>query len=157
EQGDATAGPRPLRAAGTRLGTLLGVDVQDPNLPRLLAAGDAEVIASSTHDWRQLAIQHRALAALGAEASGVPVVRADWRYGSAIYDREGETIADAGEDRRRTVVAAELKAGSPTPYARLGDAVGWVSLGAAAAAWLAAAGRAIATRRRRIPAGAEAS
>ena len=157
EQGDATAGPRPLRAAGTRLGTLLGVDVQDPNLPRLLAAGDAEVIASSTHDWRQLAIQHRALAALGAEASGVPVVRADWRYGSAIYDREGETIADAGEDRRRTVVAAELRTGSPTPYARLGDAVGWVSLGAAAAAWLAAAGSAIATRRRRIPAEAEAS
>jgi apolipoprotein N-acyltransferase len=152
EEDDAAFGPRPLRAAGWRVGTLLGIDVQDPGLARSLAAEDAELITSSTHDWGALATQHRALAELGAGASGVPVVRADWRYGSAIYDRDGEPLADAGGDRRRTIVAAELESGSPTPYAWLGDAVGWASLAAAAVAWIAAACAAAATRRRRIPA-----
>jgi apolipoprotein N-acyltransferase len=138
ERGGDPPGPRPLQAAGISIGTLLGVDVQDPSLPRLLAARDAELIASSTHDWRQLAPQHRSLAALGAHAAGVPVVRADWRYGSAIYGRDGAAIADAGEDRRRTVVAADVETGSPTPYARIGDVVGWASLAAALAAGLAA-------------------
>ena len=146
EQGDAT-GPRPLEAAGARIGTLLGVDIQDPSLPRALATRDAEVITSSTHDWRQLATQHRALAALGAEAAGTPVVRADWRYGSAIYDRDGDPLADAGEERRRTVLTARLEAGSPTAYAAIGNVVGWVSLIVALAAGLVStAARRAATR-----------
>jgi apolipoprotein N-acyltransferase len=138
EEDGSEAPPRPLRAAGLRVGTLLGVDVQDPNLPRLLADRDADLIASSTHDWRQLATEHRALAALGAGASGAPLVRADWRYGSAIYDRQGNAIADAGRQRERTVISAEVETASPTPYARIGDVVGWASLVAAVAAWLAA-------------------
>jgi apolipoprotein N-acyltransferase len=150
ESADATTEPEPLAAAGNRVGTLLGVDVQDPGLPRGLVAHDAELLTSSTHDWRQLATQHRALAELGAEAAGVPVVRADWRFGSAIYDRDGEPLDDAGEDRRRTVVAAEVKLGSPTPYARIGDVVGWFSLAAAIAVGLAA----IVARRRATRAGA---
>jgi apolipoprotein N-acyltransferase len=152
ERGGGAPGPQPLAAGRARVGTLLGVDVQDPNLPRLLAARDADLIASSTHDWRQLAPEHRALAALGAEASGVPVVKADWRYGSAIYDRDGDAVADAGDDRRRTVVAAQIEPGGPTPYARFGDVVGWVSLALAVSVWLATVGARLATRRRRIPA-----
>ena len=152
EQGGGAPAPRPIAAAGTAVGTLLGVDVQDPNVARRLAAGDAGLIASSTHDWRQLATQHRALASTAASAAGVPVVRADWRYGSAIYDREGETIADAGEDRRRTAVVAELRPGAPTPYAHAGDVVGWASVALAVAAWLAASVPRLATRRRRTPA-----
>jgi apolipoprotein N-acyltransferase len=138
--------PRAVPAADRELGTLLGVDVQDPNVARALSDAGAEIVASSTHDWAQLATQHRALAALGAKASGVPVVRADWRYGSAIYDRDGEVVADAGEGRTRTVLVAEVRAGSPTPYAHLGDAIGWVALAAAAIAWLAAAAARRATR-----------
>jgi apolipoprotein N-acyltransferase len=156
ERGGATD-PTPLRAAGARVGTLLGVDVQDPDLAGQLADAEAEMIVSSTHDWRQLAPQHRALASLGAAASGVPVVRADWRYGSAVYARDGSPIADAGEDRRRTVVVAAVDPGSPTPYARLGDVVGWASLAIAATAWLATWAASIATRRRRIPAWDSAS
>jgi apolipoprotein N-acyltransferase len=146
------AGPRTLPAADHELGTLLGVDVQDPNLPRALSNAGAEIVASSTHDWPQLATQHRALAALGAKASGVPVVRADWRYGSAIYDRDGELVADAGEGRARTVLVADVAAGSPTPYTALGDAIGWIALTGAATAWLAAGAGRVAIRRRRIPA-----
>jgi apolipoprotein N-acyltransferase len=138
--------PRAVPAADRELGTLLGVDVQDPNVAGALSDAGAELVVSSTHDWAQLATQHRALAALGAKASGVPVVRADWRYGSAIYERDGEVVADAGEGRTRTVLVAEVRAGSPTPYARLGDAIGWVALAAAAIAWLAAAAARMATR-----------
>jgi apolipoprotein N-acyltransferase len=146
--GERAAGtePRTLPAARRDLGTLLGVDVQDPNLPRALSHAGAEIVTSSTHDWPQLATQHRALAALGAKASGVPIVRADWRYGSAIYDRHGEVVADAGQGRTRTVLVAEVRAGSPTPYARLGDAIGWIALAAAAIAWLAAAAARVTTR-----------
>jgi apolipoprotein N-acyltransferase len=151
ERAEATD-PTPLTAAGARVGTLLGVDVQDPNLAGVLADGGADLIVSSTHDWRQLAPQHRDLASLGAAASGVPVVRADWRYGTAIYSRDGSPIADAGEDRRRAVVAAAVDPGTPTPYARLGDFVGWASLAIAAAAWLATGVAGLATRRRRVPA-----
>ena len=146
EEGDAAPAPRPIGAMGIRVGTLLGIDVQDPNLARVLAAEDSDLIASSTHDWRQLAAQHRALAALDAVAAGVPLVKADWRYGSAIYDRDGETLADAGEARRRTIVAAEIAPGAPTPYAHAGDVVGWISLALAAAAFLAASVRRVATR-----------
>jgi apolipoprotein N-acyltransferase len=152
EEGGGAPAPRPIAAAGTAVGTLLGVDVQDPGLARRLAAEDAGLIASSTHDWRQLATQHGALAALGAAAAGVPVVKADWRYGSAIYDREGRVVADTGEDRRRTVVSADVFPGAPTPYAHVGDVVGWASLALAVAAWLAASVPRLATRRRRTPA-----
>jgi apolipoprotein N-acyltransferase len=149
----AGAEPRTLPAAKHELGTLLGVDVQDPNLSRALSDDGAEIVTSSTHDWPQLATQHRALASLGAKVSGVPVVRADWRYGSAIYDRDGEVLVDAGEGRARTVLVARIAAGSPTPYARLGDAIGWIALAVAATAWLAVgAARVAAIRRRRSPA-----
>jgi apolipoprotein N-acyltransferase len=157
EQGGGAPDPRPLGAAGTRVGTLLGVDVQDPSLAGRLVERGAELLTSSTHDWRQLATAHRALASLGAEAAGAPLVRADWRYGSAIYDRDGNALADAGADRRRTVITAAVEPGGPTPYARIGDAVGWVSLALAVAAWVATRAAAFAIRRRRIPAGAEAS
>jgi apolipoprotein N-acyltransferase len=152
EERESAPVQRPVAAAGTGVGTLLGVDLQDPNLARILAAEDAGLVASSTHDWRHLATQHRALASIAASASGTPVVKADWRYGSAIYDREGTPLADAGEDRRRTVVVAEVPLGAPTPYAHMGDIVGWVSLALAVAAWLAASVPRLATRRRRTPA-----
>jgi apolipoprotein N-acyltransferase len=151
EDGDPPP-PRPLRAGGRTIGTLLGVDVQDPNLTRLLSARGADVVVSSTHDWRQLATEHRALAALGATASGVPVVKADWRYGSAIYDRDGDVLADAGADRRRTVLVAAVEPGDPTPYAAIGDIVGWASLALALAAWIGARAAGVAIRRRRLPA-----
>ena len=136
--GDAPA-PQPLRAARASIGTQLGVDVQDPAVARRLADAGAELDTSSTHDWEQLAPQHRALSELGAAATGIPVVRADWRYGSAIYGRDGATLADAGVARDRTVLTARVETGSATPYARFGDWVGWAALACAVAAGLAAA------------------
>ena len=108
---------------------MLGVDSQDPHLAAQLAGEGAELLASGTHDWRQSAVQHRAYEQLAARGAGLPLVRADWRYGSAVYDHEGRILADAGEGLTRTTVLATVRAGpASTPYADLGDLVGWVAV-----------------------------
>lgn len=110
------------RAVGD-LGLMLGVDNQDPGTAQALGAA---MLTSSTHDWEQLAPQQRAFSRLSSVALGRPLVRADWRYGSAVFDR-GEVLADAGDGRR--IVVAQVGAPATTPYARTGDAPAWVALG----------------------------
>ncbi len=129
EHSDASGEPEPLPAGGLAIGTLLGVDSQRSRLAARLVGGGAELLVSGTHDWRQSAVQHRAYEQLAARAAGAPLVRADWRYGSAIYDERGRVLADAGEDLRRTTLLATVRAASAsTPYASLGDLVGWVAV-----------------------------
>jgi apolipoprotein N-acyltransferase len=132
EDGANKVAPRPAPATGTRVGTLLGVDNQDPGLAAALARRGASVLTSSTHDWAQLAQTQRALAQFHARATGLPVIRADWRFGSAIYDASGRLLADAGRTlRRATVVATTQPARRPTTAARLGDAPGWAAVAGA--------------------------
>jgi apolipoprotein N-acyltransferase len=143
----AAARPVSLRAAGFpafRLGTLLGVDNQDPAPARILAAQSADMLAASTHDWEQMAVQQRAFSQLHAAALHVPVVRADWRYGSAVIDRDGRIVAEAPAGKQRAIVLAEVTVGAgTTPYARIGDAAGWSALALCVALWLAGRGRAL--------------
>lgn len=139
EDGGNAAPPEPVDVGSGRLGTMLGVDNQDPGSPRALAARHADLISASTHDWQQLAPQQRAFARLHAAALRVPIVRADWRYGSAVYDAGGRELADAGSEKRRGVVVAEVTtAGNLTLYARLGDWFGWAALAATLALWVVA-------------------
>jgi apolipoprotein N-acyltransferase len=141
EAGDNRVPPEPVLVEGVRLGTLLGVDNQDPGVARALVAAGAEILASTTHDWKQLARQQRAFSQLHAAALAVPVVRADWRYGSAVYDAGGREVADAGSEKRPAALLAEVRAaGGLTPYARIGDVLGWAAVAAAAALGLWAAG-----------------
>lgn len=120
---------------------LLGVDTQDPGVPRDAAASGATLITSSTHDWNELAEPHRAATSLAARSTGVPIVRADWRYGSVMYDAQGGTIADAGDGLRRTVLVADVTPGDATPYAHLGDVFGWLALAGALTAAVAGGAR----------------
>jgi apolipoprotein N-acyltransferase len=126
--------PRPLPAGGIEVGAMLGVDSQDPGSAREFADAGADLLTSSTHDWEELAGQHRAFEQLSAAATGLPLVRADWRYSSAVYDADGGERGSAGEELQRTIVAARVPAGSPTPYVRIGDVFGWAALAAAVAA-----------------------
>jgi apolipoprotein N-acyltransferase len=129
----------PLEIAGREVGLLLGVDTQDAHNAGALAAQGAELLVSATHDWQQSAGPARAYARLASRAAGAPLVRADWRYGSAIYDAQGSALADAGPERTRTaVVAAVTLADVPSPYARLGDVVGWLAVIGAGLAAVAA-------------------
>jgi apolipoprotein N-acyltransferase len=131
------AGPEPLAAGRLQVGTMLGIDNQDAGVAGGLADEGADLLVSATHDWPELATQQRALSRLAARATGLPLVRADWRYGSAIYGDDGEPLADAGTERKRTMVVADVAiGGSTTAYARLGDALGWLALAGAVLAWL---------------------
>jgi apolipoprotein N-acyltransferase len=135
ENGDNRRPPRPVPAGSARLGTMLGVDNQGPSVARPLAEEGAELLASSTHDWEQLATGQRAFASMNAGATGTPLVRADWRYGSAIYAADGELVADAGGSLRRTALVATVNlASGHTPYTSIGDALGWGFLALSCAA-----------------------
>ena len=135
ESGGNRTPPAPVRAAGVSVGTLLGIDPQDPVWPRQLVSGGAELLTSSTHDWKELAPQQRAYLRLHARALGTPIVRADWRFGSAIVAADGDLAAGAGTGRKRTVIVARVAArGGRAPYETVGDLVGWLSLAAAVAA-----------------------
>jgi apolipoprotein N-acyltransferase len=146
--------PRPLRAEPATVAAILGVDTLAPAPAGALLGGGAELLAAATHDWEQSAGPHRAWARLLARAVGAPLVRADWRYGSAIWSAEGATLADAGSNRRRTTVEATISAATgSTPYRAVGDLVGWLALGGS----LLAGTMALASRRsrkRRAPAAA---
>ncbi len=125
--------PEPVETEVGRVGTLLGVDAQDPAAPRRLVDARADVVTSSTHDWGALAEQQRALARFHATAVRVPLVRADWRYGSAILDARGRIVADAGLGKHRTVLVADVRVGAAaTPYGRVGDVFGWACVAALA-------------------------
>jgi apolipoprotein N-acyltransferase len=135
EDGGNRRSPEPVRAGPARLGTLLGVDNQGPRTARALADHDAELLASATHDWEELADMQRAFAAINAGATGTPLVRSDWRYGSAIYSADGELVASSGDGLERNLVIGRvsLSAGH-TPYAAIGDVLGWLFLGLSVAA-----------------------
>jgi apolipoprotein N-acyltransferase len=144
EQGGNRVPPRPVETRVGTLGTMLGVDNQDARVARELAAAGAGLIASSTHDWKQLAPQQRAFTQIHAVAVGRPILRADWRNGSFVVDGDGEIRADAGGATRRTVLVADVRPGSgETLYVRMGDVLGW----AAVAGALAVAGAALLRRR----------
>ena len=129
ERGPEDTALGPVRVEGRWLATLLGADNKDPGLPARLARNGASLIASSTHDWRQLAVAQRTYTRLHAASVGIPVVRADWRYGSAVYGAGGRVLVDAGLERKRTVVVANVQAGAAgTPYASVGNLAGWLAL-----------------------------
>ena len=135
ENGDNRAAPEPVSVGGIRTGTMLGVDNQGPRVARALAGERTELLVSATHDWEQLAGPQRAFAAVNAAATGTPLVRADWRYGSAIYGPEGERIAGAGGDLERTVLVASVTLGEgTTPYTVVGELFGWLLLALTCAA-----------------------
>src|SRR5215207_1747297 len=135
ENGDNRAAPEPVSVAGVRMGSMLGVDNQGPRVARALTGDRADLLVSATHDWEQLAGPQRAFAAVNSAATGTPLVRADWRYGSAIYGPKGDRIAAAGGDLERTVLVASVSLGEgSTPYTEIGDVLGWIFLALSCAA-----------------------
>jgi apolipoprotein N-acyltransferase len=130
--------PRSVQTSAGRLGSMLGVDNQDAGAVRNLVAAGAALLSSSTHDLSRLAPQQRALARLHAVALARPLVRADWRFGSAIFDADGSKVADAGTAKTRRVLVADVNPNRyRTLYARVGDAAAWIAAAVLAALLLA--------------------
>jgi apolipoprotein N-acyltransferase len=149
EDGGNRVAPRTVDVAGITIGTLLGVDNEDLSVARRLADAGADLLVSSTHDWRELAVMQRAFSHVAAAAIGIPVVRADWRYGSAVIDADGTDAAAPSTAKSRRVVVADVRVRSgSTPYMVLGDTVGWLCAAVGLVLWLIALTR---SARRRAP------
>jgi apolipoprotein N-acyltransferase len=140
EDGGNKTPPRPAPAAGERIGTMNGVDNQDPGLAATLARRGASVLTSSTHDWKQLAGAQRPLSRFHARATGV----------------DGRPLAGAGRALRRTVVTATVRpAEGPRLAAHVGDVPGWLAVVATGLALATAAMARLRRRGRRAGRGTE--
>lgn len=146
EDGGNRRSPEPAPTGPLSAGTLLGVDNQAPGIARSLVAEGADLLASSTHDWEQMATHQLALSRFHARVTSAPLVRADWRYRSAIIDRDGNVVASTGEGMSRGIAVGSVQlAGEPSPYVRIGDLLGWIAV---AIALFALAATSIARRAR---------
>ena len=124
---------------GVFLGLAAGPDgTYTDTLARLARAG-AQLVAIPTHDWQAFTRGHLAHLRTRAAEHRIAVVKADWRYGSAVIGPDGEIIAGAPAERRQpgVIVADVPVVRSGTPYSASGDWLGVAALvvAALAGAW----------------------
>ncbi len=148
-----TAGQHSVYAVdGVAVGLALGPDGSYTDALARLARDGAQVVAVPTHDWRAYAGTQLAHLRVRAAEHRLAIVKADWRYGSAIVAPDGGIVAATPVDiAQEAMLAAEVDVTTPgTPYSVGGDWLGVVSLAIAGAATVGTAlpGR-IAPRRSR--------
>ncbi|MYB76344.1 MAG: hypothetical protein F4X83_04460 [Chloroflexi bacterium] len=120
-----TGGEHPVFA--TSLGTfatMMAYDSDFPDVARKLTANGAQLIAVTSHDWVEMSPFQVAASAQRAAENNVTVVKADWRYGSAVILPSGEIIASTSPlEPARTVLRASVPvpAASGSLYTRTGD------------------------------------
>ena len=125
-----TGGTHPVFS--TPLGTfatMMAYDSDFPDVARTLTANGAELIAVTSHDWVEMSPFQVAASAQRAAENNVTVVKADWRYGSAVILPSGEIIASTSAlEPNRTVLRATvpLPESSGTLYTRTGDWFAWL-------------------------------
>lgn len=115
------------------LATLTGYDTAFTDSARRLARGGAQLLALSTHDWVGQSGTYGVHTRLRAVENGVAIVKCDWEVGSLVADPYGRLLAAAPTDRTvERIVWADVPLGPAgrTPYAHVGDVLGWVCLGA---------------------------
>ena len=81
----------------------------------------------NTHDWQPMVVFDPLHDVFRAAENRVSIVKADWRYGSAIIDSYGRVLAASPTDRRaKMVLMADLPvpSSSGTFYTRTGDWLG---------------------------------
>ena len=125
-----TGGEHPVFS--TPLGTfatMMAYDSDFPDVARILTANGAQLIAVTSHDWVEMSPFQVAASAQRAAENNVTIVKADWRYGSAVILPSGEIIASTSAlEADRTVLraAVPLPESSGTPYTRTGDWFAWL-------------------------------
>lgn len=125
-----TGGEHPVFA--TSLGTfatMMAYDSDFPDVARKLTANGAQLIAVTSHDWVEMSPFQVAASAQRAAENNVTVVKADWRYGSAVILPSGEIIASTsamGPERVVLRAAVPVPASSGSLYTRTGDWFAWL-------------------------------
>ncbi len=120
-----TGGDHPVfpTSLGT-FGTMMAYDSDFPDVARKLTANGAQLLAVTSHDWVEMSPFQVAASAQRAAENNVTVVKADWRYGSAVMLPSGEIIASTSAlEPARTVLRATVPVpeSSGTLYTRTGD------------------------------------
>ena len=120
-----TGGDHPVFATslGT-FGTMMAYDSDFPDVARKLTANGAQLLAVTSHDWVEMSPFQVAASAQRAAENNVTVVKADWRYGSAVILPSGEIIASTSAlEADRTVLRASVpvSTSSGSLYTRTGD------------------------------------
>jgi apolipoprotein N-acyltransferase len=106
------------------LATIICYDNAFTDTTRKLVRKGAQLVAHPTHDWHPMVIVDPLHDVFRAAENRVSIVKADWRYGSAIIDSYGRVLAASPTDRRTRMV---LMADVPVPsssgslYTRAGD------------------------------------
>ncbi len=126
-----TEGLHPVYAVdGVAVGLALGPDGSYTDALARLARDGAQVVAVPTHDWAAYAGTQLAHLRVRAAEHRLAIVKADWRYGSAIVAPDGSIVAATPLTTQvETMLAADVAVTTPgTPYSASGDWLGVVSL-----------------------------
>lgn len=112
------------------LGTIICFDLDFTNASRKLASQGAQFIAVPSLDFPGIAEIHYTQMVMRAVENGIAMVKADTAFDSAIVGPDGQIVdwvADPGTTEAVLVADVPLGGGG-TPYTRMGDWVGWVSV-----------------------------
>jgi apolipoprotein N-acyltransferase len=124
-----------LPVAATSDGRMAGAICYDGSFPEFIrqaATGAADVLILPVNDWKAVRISHFQMHAFRAIETGIPIVRAAASGISGAFDPWGRVLGFtdffAPGDQSLTV---QLPVGGVrTVYARIGDALGWLSVAA---------------------------
>lgn len=106
------------------LATIICYDNAFTDTTRKLVRKGAQVVAHTTHDFHPMVLIDPLHDVFRAVENHVSIVKADWRYGSAIIDPYGRVLAASPTDRRtRTVLMADVPvpSSSGTLFTKTGD------------------------------------
>jgi predicted amidohydrolase len=125
---------------GVAVGLALGPDGSYTDALARLARDGAQVVAVPTHDWAAYAGTQLAHLRVRAAEHRLAIVKADWRYGSAIVSPDGSIVeATPLATQLETMLVADVAVTTPgSPYSVSGDWLGVVSLVVAVGAVAAA-------------------
>ena len=106
------------------LATIICYDNAFTDTTRKLVRKGAQVVAHTTHDFQPMVVIDPLHDVFRAVENRVSIVKADWRYGSAIIDPYGRVLAASPTDRRAKMVLmadVPVPSSSGTLYTRTGD------------------------------------
>lgn len=141
-----TAGDGVVRWLDTphgRIAAVICFDADFPDLIRQAGLADADLLLVAAADWPAIARVHADMAVVRGIETGAAVLRSASGGVSLAADRNGRVLARSDQKANTLIVDIPMR-GEATPYARLGDIIGWGATGlivllglstAALAAW----------------------
>ncbi len=113
-----------------RVGTIICYDLDFTDTARRVAAKRAQLVGVPSWDWPEIAHKHYTHLVFRAVENRMAMVKADTAYDSAVIDPFGNIVDRfVSVEGASAVVTAAVSLGSAdSPYIRLGDWVGWLSL-----------------------------